>query len=444
MLDEPVDAAYRHVHALLCNATEARITGVLCLIEETWTIVHAIITALHEGMPRPRPFEIEEAGFVAFEKHASEGDLQAFIASVRRGRPTLPDSCRAGKVTGSIVVPSVNFKVREYAERDFRVDWPCTYLEMQGGGLQAPDLHQRFEHFLSRLPTKDPPFIGYRNLGRRLSILGDLRIDGGSFLSVRVPLPLRFGLVHPTSTHEELRVQVEAFGRPANHFVLSACPASSYYDGLTIRRDAFARDGSPTGSFSATVGIKARGPITISLFTEDGQHGVVDTRVTGLPHTPFVVHEHYDSGCQMLKQLLFGEGKEPRNDQHDFAAGVSWLLQMLGFSAMPLGLRSSRKNLTHSPDLIARSPDGHLIIVGECSIAPPTTGKIDKLVARTHSVQVALGEAGIPGARVVPVFFSAVSGCQAHDSAYVVEKEDLEELLRLAEFGGDTSEILPA
>jgi len=415
MADSHTAEVHRHVHALLCDATEARITGVLCLIEGAWSIVHAIITTLHEGMPRPRPFEIEESGILAFEKLASQEDLQAFLASLLRGQPALPASCRAGHLSGSVPVPFPQFKEREYAARDFGVDWPCAYIEVCGGGLQAADIHQRFRRFLSRLPTKEPPFSSPWKLGKRLSIQGDLAIDRGSLIMVRCPLPLRLGQVHPTSSRDALHVEVEAHGRMADRFVLSASPATSSHDGRTFRRDTFAKD---------------------------TQHGVVDSRVAGLPHKPFVVHEHFDRGCLMLKHLLFGEGKGPRNDSNDFAAGVSWLLHLLGFPAMSLGLRSSMKNLTHSPDLIARSPDGHVTIVGECSLADPADDKVGKLLSRARGVEDALARAGIPETRVVPVFFTAASGCKGNESAHFVQKHDLEELLRLAEFGGDPSSIL--
>lgn len=443
MVEDLTPDAYRHVHELLRESTEARITGVLCLVEDVWTVLASVITVLHEGMPRPRPFELEEAGFVAFEKYASQEDIQSFLASVSRGRPTLPASCRTGQLSGSVVPTSLNLKKREYAARDFGLDWPCVHIDMHGGGISAHDMQARFHRFLQRLPAKQPPFLGSSSLAKRLGVLGDLRIDSGTTLSIRRPLPLRIRRVSITSGHKVLAVEVEAHGHGQDGFALSSCPNSALsQDGITIQQGAFQRGRAQDGVFTAELDITSRGPVTLSLFTDDAQWGTVDSLVAGLPHMPFVVHDHYDKGCQMLRQLLFGLGDEPRNDPNDFAAGVSWLLHMLGFASMSLGLRSSKKNLTHSPDVIARSPDGQAIIVGECSVAAPTDGKVDKLVSRSHSVESALRAAGIVGARVVPVFFSATSGGQEHGSARIVQRHDLEDLLRLAESGGDPTSAL--
>jgi hypothetical protein len=124
----------------------------------------------------------------------------------------------------------------------------------------------------------------------------------------------------------------------------------------------------------------------------------VDTRPLQRTEPPTCSVWTVDPGLNILRDNL---GKTGRGrDQHDFEAGVAWLLWMMGFSTAHLG----GDKRFESADLILVTPAGHFAVV-EC-----TTGllkadsKMARVIERAERVRAQVQGSGF---RVLPVMVTS-------------------------------------
>lgn len=150
--------------------------------------------------------------------------------------------------------------------------------------------------------------------------------------------------------------------------------------------------------------------------------------------------QSFDKDLKDLKQGLSPEGNESRK----FEKAVALLMYILGFTqAQPLG--------TESPDIIAATPRGRIIVV-ECTVKiSDAHSKIGKLVQRRGAVLEALRVGGHATREVIAILVCALTKDQIptvdskewyENRILLVTKPDLEELLLRAKGMIDPDELL--
>lgn len=398
---DPQRAVVTNVRLMLANAERARASGVICLVRGKWLTVHVNLTVLHDGMPDPHHVELERDGVCAFDMLLQEPELAQLLAGLEVGGARLPPGCREAAVPGTAHSPRPRFLPRTFAMRDWRIDWPCNEVTVQGGGYECDTLQERFLRFMEALPTMDPPIDDKMALCRELGIVGDLDVSRGGHLYVYRPLPVRFHRVGNTPTLNEIEVSVEAHGPSADTFSVGVMPGTGRRSARRLHaRDFESVPGKPSLR-TTRVRLPEPGPVKASLSVRDGE--VADEIETGLPWAPILIHEQLDPGCELLQSLLFGPSGRGQTEPREFERGVTWLLHLCGCAAMHLGRSKREKDLQGSADIVATTPAGDCLI-GECSLKGPPDEKLGKLLERAGSVERMLQRAGAPRA-VRVVFF---------------------------------------
>lgn len=395
-------AVAKDVSTLLASAGRVRAAGIVCLVEGKWLTVHVNLTVLHEGMPEPQPLELEREGICAFDVLIDAGGLEHLLAGLDEHGVRLPVFGRVASVPGVSHSYGPRFMERKYAQRDYRVDWPCDQLTIQGGGYQCSLLQQRFQRFIEALPAMDPPIAGRVALARELGLFGDVSVDrGGGHLYFFRPLPVRIEHVGGTGMLNEIEIRVEAFGALPATFAMSVMPDGGRRSAMRLRAGDFALMPSSNSIWSKRVVLQQTGPVKVSLVARDGE--VADEAEAGTPWAPALVHEQFDPGFRQLRLRLFGSDEKGQKDSRQFEIGVAWLLHLCGCATMHLDGSEGKSQLLGSPDIVARTPNDD-VMVAECSLRIPASDKLGKLVERAQSVAAVLARAGVPSG-VRTVFF---------------------------------------
>lgn len=115
------------------------------------------------------------------------------------------------------------------------------------------------------------------------------------------------------------------------------------------------------------------------------------------------IYEKFDPDLEILREMI-----APKDNRYarDLETAASWLLWMLGFSALHLG---TTKRLQEGPDLVAITPAGHYLVI-EC-----TTGqikgesKLERLVARCAIVKDRLERSNHGHLKVLPLMVTSMT-----------------------------------
>jgi hypothetical protein len=422
---EPIVAVQKHVEALLASAGRVRAAGLACLVGEEWFAVNVNLTVLHEGMKDPHPLTIESDGICAFDVLLGRPEIDELLANLDAGRLRLPAVCKSAVVPGTAHAHTPSFRARLFAKRDLSVAWPCDEVTIQGGGYQCDALVTRFERFLRALPTMDPPIADRRALERELDIYGDLRVDGGSgHVFLRCPLPVRLVSAKSTEVLNEIEIVVEAYGALAESFRVSVMPAAGRRSASRILAKEFERISE--SQFRKLLVVREPGAVKVTLTARDGE--VADEVDAGVPWAPILVHQQFDPECKVLGTLLVGAVGRGRRDPREFESGVAWLLHLCGCAAMHMGSKVGGMDLQGAPDVVARTPEGGLLIA-ECSLLGPTELKVEKLRERALAVAALLQRAGVPS-RIRVAFFVGEPCDATFEGVEILDLVRLKDMLR--------------
>ena len=117
-------------------------------------------------------------------------------------------------------------------------------------------------------------------------------------------------------------------------------------------------------------------------------------------------YEAFDPGLTILNDFLqITEGTTRGKRQHDLETGVSWLLWMLGFSAVHLGATARTSD---AADLIVVTPSGNIAVV-ECTLGLlKTENKLPNIVKRTEEVRERLHRSNNGHLQVIPIILSSL------------------------------------
>lgn len=142
-------------------------------------------------------------------------------------------------------------------------------------------------------------------------------------------------------------------------------------------------------------------------------------------------YEVFDPELKDLVDLLQTRDKKR---SRDLEAAVASLLWMLGFNTCHLG---GTKLLQDGPDILATTPEGHVIVV-ECTVGMlKADSKMPKLLARTVAVREQLAKSGHNHLRVLPVMLTTLSteeiaseiGDAVSNGVYVLAADDFPEAI---------------
>jgi hypothetical protein len=240
------------------------------------------------------------------------------------------------------------------------------------------------------------------------------------------PLPVRLHRVAATDTLNEIEIVVETFGPLAGAFSVSVMPGAGRRSAVRIQAKDFELVPESTSLHRKRVTLAQPGSVKVSLVARDGE--VADEVEAGTPWAPSLVHEQFDSGFRQLQILLFGSPADGgQKDSRQFEVGVAWLLHLCGCAAMHLGLKAGKNDLQGSPDVVARTPGGDLL-VGECSLKGPAPDKLGKLVERAKSIGAVMQRAGVPGG-VRAVFFVGAKCSGDFPGVELVDRPRLERIV---------------
>lgn len=143
------------------------------------------------------------------------------------------------------------------------------------------------------------------------------------------------------------------------------------------------------------------------------------------------VYERFDRELTALAAAL---ATNDRNRARDVEPAVASLLWMLGFNTCHIG---GTKVLQDGPDILAATPDGHVVVI-ECTIGTlKADSKMPKLLARTAAVREQLSKAGHAHLRVLPVMVTTLSrdeiaselGDAVSNGVYIIARDDFEEAI---------------
>lgn len=141
----------------------------------------------------------------------------------------------------------------------------------------------------------------------------------------------------------------------------------------------------------------------------------------------------FDAGKKMEKHLL-----NPNNDE-DFVASVSWLLEMIDIRSFKLGRDEIvRENKTEkgSADIIAYDPESNKILVIDCTIGVPSATKIDKIKSTADYISRKITfpvKSVIIAAKKCPAAKDLASKCYVN----MVDNTDLERMVGFYKKGHD-------
>ena len=149
-----------------------------------------------------------------------------------------------------------------------------------------------------------------------------------------------------------------------------------------------------------------------------------------------------DPGLTMLREAIEDDQSEAKAKRFETVAAR--LFHLLGFNVDPL-VGDSR--LSEFVDAIAIDDPGEMCLAIECSIGPINSkGKLGKVIARAHEI----GEA-MESLRVLPVMAtrlrrSAIGASDieaaSKDGVVVLAREDLQQLVQMAESGISNAETV--
>jgi hypothetical protein len=144
-----------------------------------------------------------------------------------------------------------------------------------------------------------------------------------------------------------------------------------------------------------------------------------------------VAYERFDPGLLELTDLLTTKDKKRARD---LEPAVACLLWMLGFSPCYIG---GIKVLQEGPDILAMTPEGHIIVV-ECTVGTlKADSKMPKLLSRAVAVREQFANSGQLHLRVLPVMVTSLTrdeiasetGDAATNGVFVITRDYFEEAI---------------
>lgn len=148
-------------------------------------------------------------------------------------------------------------------------------------------------------------------------------------------------------------------------------------------------------------------------------------------------YERFDPDLELLRDMCVPKDKYAR----DLESAVAWILWMLGFSVLHLGMT---KRLQDGPDLVATTPAEHYLVV-EC-----TTGqikgesKLERLVARAAAVRERLEKSNNRHLKVLPIMVTSMTRAEVAASEQAARGHNVVVLAREDIFAAlDRTLVLP-
>ncbi len=137
----------------------------------------------------------------------------------------------------------------------------------------------------------------------------------------------------------------------------------------------------------------------IANYNSEAQHHYWVADPTTVQNPRRAVHQAFDDKLEAMQDLLY-KSQWRGFQARDFEAAVAWLLWILGFNVTHLG---GTQQTSEGPDLIAATPQGHLMVL-ECTTGIlKTDNKLSKLIDRTEKVRQCLASSGNSHLKVLPV-----------------------------------------
>lgn len=355
----------------------------------------------------------------------------------------------AQDVTNYRFNPNVFHDISEPYHRSYPY-WSCHALTAHGTSIhdllqQLPNGWSACDHSLR---TCDVPYDGVAGVARYFVGLPDsLNPNRVCSFEVFAPLEALFAAEKCRVEQGRLQYVVRVGSERATHAVaLRVCAVGGPPLPLNEVAEFSARDWKSNGGLFEADGsldlqgrqvataILCLGPFAVHRLT------LLDRSRSG--HNPLLdAYRVFDADLEALTGSLGAEGSR---GAAQFDSAVARLLLFAGFQVNRL---SGDHRLTDAPDLIAHTESGHMCLALECTTGSINSkGKLGKLVSRVTALQGALSDADVRGALVTSLERSRLSDAElaaaAQDNVIVLAREDLQELLTIAEGGAPIIQVL--
>lgn len=157
----------------------------------------------------------------------------------------------------------------------------------------------------------------------------------------------------------------------------------------------------------------------VANYQNTAQYSYYATDPDNVPNDRRATYESFDPDLATLREWALRTQVKGSNAR-DMEAAVSWLLWMLGFSPILLGLFPKTQD---AADIVATTPSGHYAVV-ECTVGMlRTDNKLPTVVRRANELRQRLHDGGSAHLRVIPVIVTSLPR-----SSVIAEIEQAERL----------------
>ncbi|MGO7185946.1 hypothetical protein ACCT14_32005 [Rhizobium brockwellii] len=157
----------------------------------------------------------------------------------------------------------------------------------------------------------------------------------------------------------------------------------------------------------------------VANYQNIAQYSYYATDPDNVPNDRRATYESFDPDLSTLKEWALRTQVKGSNAR-DMEAAVSWLLWVLGFSPVLLGLFPKTQD---AADIVVTTPSGHYAVV-ECTVGMlRTDNKLPTVVRRANELRQRLHDGGSAHLRVMPVIVTSLP-----KSSVIAEIEQAERL----------------
>ena len=324
---------------------------------------------------------------------------------------------------------------KELSEVGVHANKRVSVLSLFGGRRESPPAPEALDW---ELKAATPPFDGLEDLAQvyrfgpvsggtitfdvvapeAVEVLSESNVLGDT---ARIVLMAKYELDHSAVS---LRVRIVSHGQTVERLTIHAGDIE------------FLSDGTPRGVGISKVKVREGATVhCTAVYAGRAQHERTIVDQAARENVMRIAFETADRGLVNLRAFL-ASGEQQKTPGRNLEFAISWLLSMLGFQVIHLGVIDA---LQDGVDVIACSPSGGLLII-ECTTDVLKDDKTSKLVSRAAKTRRNLTASGFAAVSVIPVMLTTVNHDQVEprigptetNGVLVMTKQQVEEWVELS------------